>query len=249
MKSTPDRVHRGNLCQSVNSSTDKMIFLNPNLITPCLVCILLPPGTSRIIYGFPLGSKRCVFQIFYVVSSYSFILFCLSVLAYCLWLSLAMGHLPHLWATCSSAVLNPFAPQLALIVGAVATQVQTLHLASLNLMRSSWAHYSSLSRSLWMSLKCVDCLVSSINFLGCTQANSWCYWGKCWRASASVLIPEGHHSSQISIQTWIHLLLLWVKSCNYFLNHWTIHPLNLYLSNLEGSMLWETMSKALLNSR
>ena len=156
MKSTPDRVHRGNLCQSVNSSTDKMIFLNPNLITPCLVCILLPPGTSRIIYGFPLGSKRCVFQIFYVVSSYSFILFCLSVLAYCLWLSLAMGHLPHLWATCSSAVLNPFAPQLALIVGAVATQVQTLHLASLNLMRSSWAHCSvCLGLSRWRSIPLV----------------------------------------------------------------------------------------------
>ena len=39
---------------------------------------------------------------------------------------------------------------------------------------------------------------------------------------------------------------LWNQSCSQFSVHWTIHPSNPYLSNLERSVLWGTMSKAIL---
>ena len=51
----------------------------------------------------------------------------------------------------SRAALNPFIPQLVLVVHVALTQVQTLHMDLLNLLRFIWAHCSSLSRSLWMA--------------------------------------------------------------------------------------------------
>ncbi|KAK4826403.1 hypothetical protein QYF61_008690 [Mycteria americana] len=49
------------------------------------------------------------------------------------------------------ATLKPFIPQPVLIPGVVLTHGRTLHMALLNLMRFTWAHFSSLSRSLWMA--------------------------------------------------------------------------------------------------
>jgi len=42
---------------------------------------------------------------------------------------------------------------------------------------------------------------------------------------------------------------LWVCSHNEFLVHWAVHTSNPYISNLGGVMLWESVSKALLESR
>jgi len=49
------------------------------------------------------------------------------------------------------AALNPFIRQPVSIVGIAPTVVQYPALALLNLMRFTWAHFSSLSRSLWMA--------------------------------------------------------------------------------------------------
>ena len=49
------------------------------------------------------------------------------------------------------AALNPFIPQPVLILGIAPTKMQDLHLALLNLVRFTWAHFLSLSRSLWMA--------------------------------------------------------------------------------------------------
>ncbi|KAK4823668.1 hypothetical protein QYF61_005639 [Mycteria americana] len=49
------------------------------------------------------------------------------------------------------AALNPFIPQPVLILGVARPNCRTLHLALLNVMRFTWAYFSSLSRSLWMA--------------------------------------------------------------------------------------------------
>jgi len=49
------------------------------------------------------------------------------------------------------AALNPSIPHLVLVMGVASTRVQDFALGLLNIMRFTWAHCSSLSRSLWMA--------------------------------------------------------------------------------------------------
>ena len=153
------------------------------------------------------------------------------------------------------AMLQPFIPQFVLTVEVAKTQMQTLHMALWKLVRFSWAHCSSLSRSLWMA-SCppdVSTAPHSLmpNFLRVQSIQLSKLLTKIFkRALVPIPIPERHHRSLVSIQTLNH----WPLPSGYNLASTSssikkIHPSNPYPSNMERMMLWGTMSKVLLKSR
>ncbi|KAK4807231.1 LOW QUALITY PROTEIN: hypothetical protein QYF61_024351 [Mycteria americana] len=108
------------------------------------------------------------------------------------------------------AALNPFIPQPVLILGIAPTQGQDPDLALLNLMKFTWAHFSSLSRSLWMAS-----LLSSISTAPLSLVSS-----------ANLLRV---HSIPLSMS------LMKTQTSSQFLIHLTVHSSNPYLYNLEDT--------------
>ena len=138
---------------------------------------------------------------------------------------------------------------------------KTVHLDLLNLMSLTWAHCSSLTRSLWMTSHPVGVLtspcslVSSANLLRVHLIPLTVSLVKILKSVCPSTDPWG-----IPLVTDLHLDIepltttLWVRSHNLFLIYQTVHrhthtKKNPYLSNLERWILGRTMSKASLKSR
>ena len=145
----------------------------------------------------------------------------------------------------SRAVLNPFILQLVLIVGFATSQLKTLHLDLLNLMRFTWVYCLSLSRYFWMAsppsgmstaphrlvssanLKRVHLIQLSMPLMKILKRTSPST--DPWRTT---LITDLHSITEPLTTT------LWVQSHNQLLICQTVHSSNPYLSNLERRIWW-----------
>ena len=149
------------------------------------------------------------------------------------------------------AALSSFFLRPGLILGVAPTQVQGLFLGLVKPYMFTQAHFSSLSKSLWMVSLPLGVstapliLVSSVHLL------------RVHSVSLSPSLMKILNSTGPSMDLWgtplvtsAHLNIepltttFWLQPSNQFLLLQTVHPSNSYLPNLERRMLWGTVSKA-----
>ncbi|PKU44015.1 hypothetical protein llap_5686 [Limosa lapponica baueri] len=154
------------------------------------------------------------------------------------------------------SALNPFIPHPILIPGVALSQVQD---PALGLVELHEVHMGPLLELVQapmdgiQSLRHDNCTTQFLchPHLGESVLNPTVYvmnevFGQCWSQygpQESPLVTDLHLDIELFTTT------LWMQPSNQFLIHQTVHPSNPYLSNLERRMLWETMSKALQESR
>lgn len=130
------------------------------------------------------------------------------------------------------SVLSDFSQSVPMS-GTALTQVNLLNF--LTLWSFSWTHFSS-----WTQVSC-HCKVTKDALASTVRVSNE---GIKEHQSQS---PEGHRPSLASTWTWSYWSPL--HPFSQFLTHWTVHPSNPHLSNLELRTPCGTSLKALQNSR
>jgi len=110
-------------------------------------------------------------------------------------------------------------------------------------MRFTWAHFSSLSRSIWITscpsgvLSVPHSLVSSANFLRVHSTPLSVSLMKILQSIGPSADPcRTSRISDLCPDIELLTIILWTRYCRQFFVHWTVQPSNLYLSNLKRKM-------------
>ena len=148
------------------------------------------------------------------------------------------------------------APSLYWYLGLPWPMCRTLHLILLNLMRFTQAHFLSLSKSLWMVFQPSSLLTAPLSLM--SSANLLKVHSIPLSMSRMKILTSTGPSNDpwgTPLVTSLHLDIaplttsLWMQPSKQFPIHWTVHPSNPPLSDLERRMLWGTVSKALQKCR
>ena len=129
-----------------------------------------------------------------------------------------------------------FSPNLYTYLGLSSFRSNTWHSDLLNPIQFMWAHFPSLSRSLWMAslLSALLSLVSSANLLKVHSISLCRFLIKVLKTTDPRMDPQGTLLiTNLNLDIELLTIIFWLWPFNLFLIHQTDHPSNPSLSNLE----------------